>query len=648
MKKIFYFVIGFLSLISISYYFYYSPKKEEITKEIYLEKSIQMRKNLTDEIKRKQDNTLNMAFILSQDENLINALKTKNKSLLNYENTLLFLHDNSEYKNLWLQIVDKDGRSFYRSWRKMTGDDLSNVRTDLDELIKNPKPTTNISSGLFDLTLKAISPIYDLNGEFLGFVEFISKFNSISRNLKFENIEPVFILSKEKSKKIIDPFSKIFIGENYVVNIDANKSILKLIEDKRVTSFLNIETYKLLDKYLITNLQIKDTDGQDMGLFLLFFEKNRLDYSSLINFKNQYLYIVIIFSILYLIVFLYLLKTMYAKELDNDVKIKTKMIQEQQNRLEKLLDIYDKNVIFSRTDLRGIITHASSAFCKISGYTKDELLGKPHSIVRHPDMPKSTFKKIWDSLKAERKITIEIKNLRKDGSYYWVVADFEPEYDELGNHVGYFAVREDITANKEIEELQKEVIFTMGSIAEFRSKETGEHIKRVAKYSRVLAAAYGLCEDDIDMLELASPMHDIGKIAIADAILNKPGKLTNEEFEVIKTHAQKGHDMLEISNRPLFKVASQIALTHHEKYDGTGYPNSLKGEDIPIFGRITALADVFDAIGSDRCYKKAWEMEKVLEFIKEQRGKHFDPKLVDIFFENLDDILKIKEEYQDI
>ncbi|MGJ0364221.1 PAS domain S-box protein [Aliarcobacter cryaerophilus] len=648
MKKILYFVIGFLVLQSISYYFYYSPKKEEITKEIYLEKSIQMRKNLTDEIKRKQDNTLNMAFILSQDENLINALKTKNKSLLNYENTLLFLHDNSEYKNLWLQIVDKDGRSFYRSWRKMTGDNLSNVRTDLEELIKNPKPTTNISSGFFDLTLKAINPIYDTNGQFLGFVEFISKFNSISKNLKFEKIEPIFILSKEKSKKLIEPFSKIFIGDNYIVNIDANQSILKYIERIGVDRFLNIGNYILMDKFVITNLEIKDVNGDDMGLFLLFFEKNRLDYSSLINFKNQYLSIVIIFSILYLIVFLYLLKTMYAKELDNDVKIKTKMIQEQQKKLERLLDIYDKNVIFSRTDLKGIITHASSAFCKISGYTKEELLGQPHNIVRHPDTPKSTFKKIWDSLKAERKITIEIKNLRKDGSYYWIVADFEPEYDELGNHVGYFAVREDITANKEIEELQKEVIFTMGSIAEFRSKETGEHIKRVAKYSRVLAAAYGLCEDDIDMLELASPMHDIGKIAIADAILNKPGKLTNEEFEVIKTHAQKGHDMLEISNRPLFKVASQIALTHHEKYDGTGYPNSLKGEDIPIFGRITALADVFDAIGSDRCYKKAWEMEKVLEFIKEQRGKHFDPKLVDIFFDNLDDILKIKEEYQDI
>ncbi|MDX4047462.1 PAS domain S-box protein [Aliarcobacter skirrowii] len=648
MKKILYFAIGFLSLISFSHYFYYSPNKTEIYNNIYLEKSIQMRKLFTDEIKKKQDNTLNMAFILSQDEKLIQALKTKDRSLLNYEKTLNFLHENSDYENLWLHIVDKNGRSFYRSWKKMSGDDLSTVRTDLNELLKNPKPTTNISSGLFDLTLKAINPVYDTNGEVLGFVEFISKFNSISRNLNFENVEPIFILSREKSKKIIEPFSNTFIGDNYVVNIDANKSLLKLVEKRGVDSFLNIENYLLIDKYILTNIEIKDTNGQDMGLFLLFFEKKSLDYSPLINFKNQYLSIVIIFSALYLIGFLYLLKTMYAKELDNDVKIKTKMIQEQQNKLEKLLDIYDKNVIFSRTDLNGIITHASSAFCKISGYTKEELLGQPHNIVRHPDMPKSIFKKIWDSLKAERKITIEIKNLRKDGSYYWVVADLEPEYDDLGNHIGYFAVREDITANKEIEELQKEVIFTMGSIAEFRSKETGEHIKRVAKYSRILATAYGLCEDEVDMLELASPMHDIGKIAIPDAILNKPAKLTNEEFEIIKTHAQKGHDMLEISNRPLFKVASQIALTHHEKYDGTGYPNSLKGEDIPIFGRITALADVFDAIGSDRCYKKAWEMEKVLEFIKEQRGKHFDPKLVDIFFENLDDILKIKEEYSDI
>ena len=155
----------------------------------------------------------------------------------------------------------------------MSGDDLSNVRTDLDELIKNPKPTTNISSGLFDLTLKAINPIYDTNGQFLGFVEFISKFNSISKNLKFEKIEPIFILSREKSKKLIEPFSKIFIRDNYIANIDANQSILKYIERIGVDKFLNIENYLLVDKYIVTNLEIKDTNGQDMGLFLLLSKK---------------------------------------------------------------------------------------------------------------------------------------------------------------------------------------------------------------------------------------------------------------------------------------------------------------------------------------------------------------------------------------
>ena len=191
------------------------------------------------------------------------------------------------------------------------------------------------------------------------------------------------------------------------------------------------------------------------------------------------------------------------------------------------------------------------------------------------------------------------------------------------------------------------MIFTLGSIAEFRSKDTGEHVKRVAKYSKVLAKAYGLSQKDVQILEMASPMHDIGKIAIPDKILNKPGELTPSEYEIIKTHAQKGYDMLQVSNRELFKVASQIALTHHERYDGTGYPNGLKGEEIPIFGRITAIADVFDAIGSDRCYKKAWDLDEVLKYIKDNSGTHFDPKLVQLCFDNIDKILEIREKYQD-
>ena len=201
--------------------------------------------------------------------------------------------------------------------------------------------------------------------------------------------------------------------------------------------------------------------------------------------------------------------------------------------------------------------------------------------------------------------------------------------------------------NEEIENTQKEVVFTMGSIGESRSKETGNHVKRVAEYSKLLAIYYGLDKKEAEMLKQASPMYDIGKVAIPDAILNKPGRFDETEREIMNTHAKLGYEMLKHSNRPLLKMAAIVANEHHEKWDGSGYPNGLKAENIHIYGRITALADVFDALGSDRVYKKAWDDEKIFNLFKEERAKHFDPKLVDIFFEHLDEFLKIRETFRD-
>ena len=199
----------------------------------------------------------------------------------------------------------------------------------------------------------------------------------------------------------------------------------------------------------------------------------------------------------------------------------------------------------------------------------------------------------------------------------------------------------------EIAETQKEVVFTMGSIGESRSKETGNHVKRVAEYSKILALAYGMDEKEAELLKQASPMHDIGKIAIPDAILKKPGRFDENEREIMNTHAELGYHMIKQSKRALLKTAAIVAYEHHEKYDGTGYPRGLIGEEIHIYGRITALADVFDALGSDRVYKKAWDDERVFKLLKEERGKHFDPKLIDIFFENLEEILKVRETFKD-
>jgi len=201
--------------------------------------------------------------------------------------------------------------------------------------------------------------------------------------------------------------------------------------------------------------------------------------------------------------------------------------------------------------------------------------------------------------------------------------------------------------NKEIEDTQKEVVFTMGAIGERRSKETGNHVKRVAQYSKILALKYGLSEDESEMLKQASPMHDIGKVAIPDAILNKPGRFTPQEREIMNTHAQLGYDMLKSSTRPLLKTAAIVAYEHHEKWDGTGYPRGLKEDEIHIYGRITAVADVFDALGSDRVYKKAWEDERIFKLLKDEKGKQFDPKLIDIFFDNLDKFLEVREKFKD-
>ena len=208
-------------------------------------------------------------------------------------------------------------------------------------------------------------------------------------------------------------------------------------------------------------------------------------------------------------------------------------------------------------------------------------------------------------------------------------------------------VTEVLELNDAIEETQREVIYAMGEIGETRSKETGNHVKRVAHYSKELALLYGLSDKEADKLQMASPMHDIGKVGIPDAILNAPRKLTKEEFEVMKTHALLGYNMLKNSHKPILQAAAIVANDHHEKYDGSGYPNAKSGEDIHIYGRITALADVFDALGSERVYKKAWKLEKILTLFKEESGKHFDPKLVTLFLDNIEIFLNIRNKFQD-
>jgi response regulator RpfG family c-di-GMP phosphodiesterase len=204
-----------------------------------------------------------------------------------------------------------------------------------------------------------------------------------------------------------------------------------------------------------------------------------------------------------------------------------------------------------------------------------------------------------------------------------------------------------VNLSREIIDTQKEIIHTLGEVVETRSKETANHVLRVGKMAHRLGKLTGLDDEDAAILRLSAPMHDVGKVGIPDEVLNKPGKLTPSEYELMQNHSVIGHEILGKSERRIMRSAARVALQHHEKWDGSGYPNGLAGQDIDLFSRITALVDVFDAVANHRVYRDAWNLDQVVEMLHAERGLHFDPELVDIFLENLDEFVGIIRAHPD-
>ena len=235
--------------------------------------------------------------------------------------------------------------------------------------------------------------------------------------------------------------------------------------------------------------------------------------------------------------------------------------------------------------------------------------------------------------KLKRKRAAEAEEKKKRAS---VPADIDLEKLESA----YQALEE---SNRHLRESHIELILNFALAAEYKDPDTGNHILRISDYSSELGRAVGLPEEELELLRYASPMHDIGKIGIPDNILQKPGKLTTEEWVVMKQHTLIGSRIFKNSTSPLLKAVSVISLTHHERYDGTGYPHGLKGKDIPLYGRIVALVDVFDAMVSKRCYKSAVSFEEGFDYIRSLAGAHLDPDLVDAFIRVKGRIQKIYE-----
>ncbi len=202
-------------------------------------------------------------------------------------------------------------------------------------------------------------------------------------------------------------------------------------------------------------------------------------------------------------------------------------------------------------------------------------------------------------------------------------------------------------AYREVKNASLDTIHRLAKAAEFKDEETGAHIKRMSNYAAEVARTMGLPEATVEAILYAAPMHDVGKIGIPDKVLLKPGRLSPSEWEIMKTHAEIGAQILSGAKRGFLKLAEVVAMTHHEKWDGSGYPRGLKGHDIPLVGRIVTIADVFDALTSKRPYKEAFSLEKSLDIIKEEKGRHFDPQVVEAFLSCLDNILAIKEQFPD-
>ena len=268
-------------------------------------------------------------------------------------------------------------------------------------------------------------------------------------------------------------------------------------------------------------------------------------------------------------------------------------------------------------------------------------LNTSHTIQQHVQAPLETL--INDAMKAYKKQQPLSEDTFSTKEFTSVANEINLFNSEIIAHQDLLKQKNEelVALNDEIESTLKDTVYTMGVIEEQRSKETNNHTKRVALYSRFLAEQLALSNKEIDLITTGSPLHDIGKLGVPDNILFKPGKLDDEERSIMENHTRIGYTMLCHSERDILKAGAIIALQHHEKWDGSGYPQQLKGEDIHIYGRIIAVADVFDALYSERVYKKAWELERIIDFFKDERGKHFDPALVDIFLSHTHEFVEI-------
>lgn len=334
------------------------------------------------------------------------------------------------------------------------------------------------------------------------------------------------------------------------------------------------------------------------------------------------------------------LETLARKQqefLDKELKIKTNTILEQNIILDQIQKAISHSFLFRQIDKNGKLIYANDNFKNL--FNIEDIAGVDAYKNRFFSLEKEEIK--LDKITDDNQISLY------DRCYKIADRDLfiKSTTIALPSSNNLLEISCDVTKTHELANqllsVQEKIVFTLGNIVESRSEETSKHVERVANYAYIIARRCGIDSAKLDLLKAAAPLHDIGKIAIDDAILKKPAKLTDIEMQKMRTHTTVGYDLLKNTEGEVFEVASKIALMHHEKWDGTGYPNALAKEKIDLNARVVAIADVFDAISSKRVYKDAWSLDDAINYIISEKGRSFDPELIDAFYKELDTIKDI-------
>ena len=589
-------LIFFITNESLTYFFGLETAKTEAFK-----KDKQILNNLTS---AQAKNVQILAEILAVDADVIQAYKDNNPELIMDSISPVWERVKEKKITYEIHFFKPPAESFVNfSNFKSIGKDVSDVRTDIEWITSSFESSSHALMCKTYAGYRATHPITDEKGNMLGGLSLGKKVDWIPQAIKEQTNHNAFLVYEKEStrslaKKYYDNFLKdkelvgnyiladrtLDVGTSDIKGIDFSKDIQEITLKNKVYTLLTfpiIDFNKNIMGYVCTVTELEDFKDIFfknlvknfviivLSVLLVFIGTRRRitdllkeircirdmtheieerNFSSLrVSARKTDIHTASLVELKENVIGMGLELEKQYTTLEEQVQEKTDSLNVKNRQLESLISSINKNVIYSTVNLFGIITHASEAFSKISGYSIEELIGKNHIELCHPDMSHDILEKTWKSLQGEKTIDLEILSRTKSGEDYWVQAKFEPNYDEDGKHIGYSSTRFDITNSKkvkslqeEIEETQREVIFRMGSIGESRSEETGFHVKRVAEYSKLLALYYGLSKEEAEMLKQASPMHDIGKIAIPDAILNKPGRLDKEERIVMDTHAKLG------------------------------------------------------------------------------------------------------------